>query len=320
MSRYVPMGYFPLKNRQLLICFFTAIFLFFSSVAAECLGLEPPAPQTTNVCEILVEQLVIPKAEVFCDIPPYARVTMPQCNLPGACHIDPSCKIFEASKEVSSILNSGDLYCDTREISPEKMIENIKNQSYTDLIKLTTGGTSSVLFNVANSHIDTMVCSGFELNEKLKGVINRVTSKSTARQDEYFYPVDINRVRIISDKNPTANLYLREGFDAITLNDLVIIRDQHFQILRNWNKNAHIPLDLDEQYAAALMIHELVHVRQYRNMGKEVFVNTYLSEALVKGYADISAEQEASNFENWAKPILAEDVLDPLIPAIISLF
>ena len=49
-----------------------------------------------------------------------------------------------------------------------------------------------------------------------------------------------------------------------------------------------------------VMIHELVHVRQYRMMGREQFVNRYLAEALVHSYPDISAEQQAFGFQEWA--------------------
>ena len=215
---------------------------------AACLGLSPPTAKTTNICERLLERLVIPRTEVFCDIPWWARIFMPHCNLPGACHVDPACKSFEVTREIGEIVfNAGDLYCDVREITPEKIIEGIGNQIYTDLVKLTTGGTTSVLFDVANRHIDIMSCNGSPLNERLKEWLGCVTSKSTVSQDEYFYPVDVNRSIIISQTNPTADLYLKPGFDAITLDDLVIINDTDFQILSNWSKNVGVALTGAEQ-------------------------------------------------------------------------
>jgi hypothetical protein len=270
------------------------------------LGLGPPTPNTTNICERLVDRLVIPKTEVFCDLPWYARIFMPHCNLPGACHVDPACKSFEVTREVAEVvLNAGDLYCDFRETTPERIIEGIRNQTFTDLVKLTTGGTSSILFDVANRHIDLMSCNGSHLNEKLQEWVACVASKSTVPQDMYFYPIDVDRAVIISKTNPTADLYLRPTFGAITLDDVVIIEDDEFQILRNWSKGTGEALMSDEQSALRTMIHELVHVRQYRNIGKESFINLYLTEAIANGYANISMEQEAKQYEDWAFSILS---------------
>lgn len=275
------------------------------NASAACLGLSPPTPKTTNICERLIDRLVIPKIEVFCDIPWYARIFMPHCNLPGACHVDPACKSFEVTREVGEIiLNAGDLYCDPREIKPEKIIEGIRNQTYTDTIKLTTGGTSSVLFDVANRHIDILSCNGSQLNEKLKQWITCVTSKSAVSQDEYFYPIDINRSTIVSQANPTADLYLKPGFAAITLDDLIIIKDAEFQLLKNWSKNIGDTLSPAEKDALALILHELVHVRQYRNMGRDTFLTQYLTEAIANSYANISMEQEAYRYGSWARTML----------------
>lgn len=150
-----------------------------------------------------------------------------------------------------------------------------------------------------------MSCNGSHLNEKLKEWVACVASKSTVPQDTYFYPIDVNRAVIISKTNPTADLYLRPGFNAITLDDLVIIEDPEFPILRNWSKGTGEALNVAEQSALKTMIHELVHVRQYRNIGKESFINLYLAEAIANSYANISMEQEARQYGNWAFSILS---------------
>lgn len=282
------------------------LILFFTSNAdASCLGLTPPAPKTTNLCERLVEKLIIPQYSVFCDLPWYAEVFMPHCKLPMACQVDPVCKSFEVTKKIGEVvLNPGQIYCDFRSIPPEKIILGIRDQIYTDTVKLTTGGTSSILFDIANRHIDILSCNGSQLNEKLKGWINCITAKSTVSQNEYFYPIDVNRAISVSKTNPTASLYLRSEFNAITLDDVVIIEDPIFQIIKNWNKNVGDILTETEKNALKLIIHELVHVRQYREMGKETFINLYLTEAVAKDYATISKELEASKYGSWARTML----------------
>lgn len=286
--------------------FLVAMLCYKNPIYAACLGLSKPEPKTTNVCEILLEKLVIPKTKVFCDISFFERFyAPPHCNVPGICITDPICKSFTVTREIGNlIINAGDLYCDTREILPNKIIEGIRDELYTDVVKLTTGGTSSILFDIANRDIDIMSCSGEKLNTLLKERIKCLLSKSTDPNNKSFSLIDIDRVIIISERHKNAKIYLKPGYSAITLNDLVILRDKHFKILNNWNKKVGEPLTKDEKAAILIMIHELVHVRQYRNMGKEVFVNKYLSEALIKGYANISTEKEAKRFENWVGTIL----------------
>jgi hypothetical protein len=107
-----------------------------------------------------------------------------------------------------------------------------------------------------------MSCSGEHLNEKLKAWISCVTSKSTTPQTESFYPIDVNRALMLSETHPTASLYFQKSDQyMITLDDLVIMRDAPFQILRNWNKDLGATLTPDEQLGLSKIIHELVHVR-----------------------------------------------------------
>ncbi len=151
-----------------------------------------------------------------------------------------------------------------------------------------------------------MYCNGMPLNHRLKEVINSIISQSELSRNEYFHPIDIDRVRIVSETHPTAKLYLKEGYNGITLDNLVILKDDMYIILRNWNKIPSDSLNEKEILAVQLIIHELVHVRQYRNMGKEVFINRYLAEDLIKGYPNIEMERQAYQFGNWAFKMMVE--------------
>ncbi|MCA9473272.1 MAG: hypothetical protein MRJ96_14465 [Nitrospirales bacterium] len=262
---------------------------------AECLGLGLPAPQRTNVCETLLEELVVHKTEVFCDLSLIERFALPDCNLPVVCQADPTCKAVREIKLVGShILNAGELYCDFRDVQPEKLIENIAQDRFTDLVKLTTGGTSSILFTVSAAHIDTLECGAKALTPELKDVIQHLVDGTSLSRDRHFYSIDLDRVKIIQRSVLLGDLYLREGFDGITLDSLVIVQDAHHQILTGWTHTwddvrfGH--LSAKEEESLILMIHKLVH---YRQMGREQFVNRYLAEAIQKGYANISTEEEA---------------------------
>ena len=273
---------------------------------AECLGLGMPAPQQTNVCETLVENLVVPAhTELFCDIDTWELAFLPWCAAPGACFVDPTCITFQQTKEIAeTIYYAGDLYCDFREVDPEEMIEKLGNGLYTDTVKLTTGGTSSILFNVAEAHIDTLSCSADYLSSNLKDVIDHIAVESPWPRDEYFYNVDLDRATIIDRSAPLADIYLREGYGAITLDSLIIFRDTAYLALSSWSHTwdevKFGQLTVAEEQAMISLIHELVHVRQYRQMGEEQFINSYLTEALQNDYPSISMEQQAYSFQSWA--------------------
>lgn len=283
-----------------------------TQVYAACLGLGIPAPHTTNICETIFERVVVPQTRAFCDIPWYARIGAPHCNIPGACHVDPTCKSFETITEIASlVLNAGDLYCEVREIQPLTLIEKLAKSVYSDIASLTTGGISSTLYQVAGAHIDILECEGQALNGPLKDAVNLLLHKSRLPTDSEFSPIDVDRVRIVSRDTDTAGVYLTEGYAAITLDSVVILRPELFDQLSNWKDMTKLSLGLlvgNEREALLTMVHELVHVRQYRAVGREQFINLYLSEALASGYANISSEEEAKEFEVGVNEELAKFV------------
>ena len=271
---------------------------------AECRGLDLPPPQTLNICETLIEDLLVPGGtEVFCDVPWYAP---PHCHVPGACHVDPVCKSFERIQEVASILlHAGDLYCDPREVEAEEIVEKVAMDLYADTTALTTGGASSILFKVANVHIDFIECNAAPLSPALKDVIANVVADPDRSRNDHFYPVDVDEIRIIArSRTALGSLYLREGYGAITLGNVVILRDHFFEQLdlwdHPWGEARFGHLTQEEEEALSILIHELIHIRQYREIGKEQFINRYLTEALKSGYGSISMETEAYDFQSWA--------------------
>ncbi len=300
---------------------FRAFLIIFISLAqtsialAECLGLDPPTPKTTNICEILVKDLVLPRTELFCDNGdfPEAFFIPPHCHIPSACHIFGECKVFENVREIGSTLfKAGDLYCDTRELAPEEIITGISKQAYADLNHLTTGGTSSILFEITSSHIDAMKCSGEQLNRDLKQWVDCVSSKTDLPKNQYFHSIDVDRVRILPKRHSTANIYLTSGNAAITLDDVVIFKNPSFDILSNWSKKLGEYLTVPEVDALALLIHELVHVRQYRNLGAETFINSLLPEFIMSpdDVDERPHEAEADTFENIARQIINNGVCE----------
>jgi len=294
--------------------------LFSSPVFAACLGLGFPAPQNTNVCETLVEDLLVPTTELFCNVP---IIAPPHCHIPGACHIDPICKTFEIVEQVGShIVHAGELYCDPREMGPEEIINKLAANLITDTVKLTTGGMSSALYKISAAHVDILECDGHELNNTIKNVLFQIAAKSGRGADDFFGELDVNRVRIIPNSSPTASLYLRDGFIGITLDSVVILRPDLFTILDSWNTPwadvAFGALNQNEHDALLTLVHELIHVRQYRKIGREQFINLYLANAITTDYVNLTTEREARRLESIADNVLSENIAANL-SAVVSI-
>lgn len=158
-----------------------------AGVGATCLGLPAPAARNLNVCERLAERLVVPQFAVSCQVPWWAYIFAPHCALPAACTVDPVCKAFEVTVQTGEIVfNAGDLYCDLRSFTPEKVITGIRDEVFTDVVKLTTGGTTSVLFDVANRHLDLLACGGSGLNARVQEWITCATAATASPPETFF--------------------------------------------------------------------------------------------------------------------------------------
>ena len=300
------------SSRRLTVAFSLAASLALIGSAqpalSACLGLALPTPKTTNVCERLTEELFVPpvfREERRCLFSGFECLFAPHCCVPGACLVSPSCYATARVIETAGyLLHAGDLYCDFREVDPEEMISKLTEGLYPDTADLVTGGTSSLFYQVASAHIDTMECSADGLNNSLKDVIWELMRNSPFAERDSFFRVDLDRVSIINRSFPRAALYLPTKL-AITLDSLVILQDKMHALLATWNKSWDAvkfgQLSSDEVDALVLMIHELVHVRQYRNMTRERFITTYLVEFLKHGYEDHPLEREADKVEEWAR-------------------
>lgn len=117
----------------------------------------------------------------------------------------------------------------------------------------------------------------------------------------------IERARILPARTPTAGLYLTQT--AITLDNLIILEDSVYDALMNEPARAPNALVCDEAsnaFEGALMIllHELVHVRQWSTLGRDTFLNNYLLEVLVRGYGNDSFESEAYRYDAAARGLI----------------
>jgi hypothetical protein len=290
---------------------------------AECLGIPLPEPQELNICRTLIEDLVVPpviSSQLTCDVSGFECIFLPECCIPAACLGLPECVTTQQIVQAASyVAHAGDLYCGTQDITPENLVTDIENNRIPDLTSLSTGGTNSVLYAAAGAYIDTLECQASAL-----GGFKSVATVLMMQPDfpQKFTQVDIDNVRILPQRQSGVLNLPKDGYDAITLGTLVFLRDELYDAIMNaewsWPDVVLDPINSVNDTAMYTMIHELVHVRQYRELGRETFLNQYLPDALLNGYANADFEQEAYSVSgqdgSWCETTVAAARLANQIP------
>jgi hypothetical protein len=277
-----------------------SIGMFGAKAEAACLGLTFPPPESLNICKTLLTDLVVPPVK-SCG---HCGWWTPECCLPGSCLAFPECTIITAAGYIKS---AGDLYCNTQDINRATFISDVRNSLYraNGSVTLASGGTSSPLFMIGGYYVDVLECAASTLSTNLQDVVKQIATLPNAPSDIY-QSVDVSGVRILNRSYSGASEFLRDGYAGITLGTLVILSDDRFNLLKNWSYTwsdlawGRVP----DQAKAALyvLVHELVHVRQYREAGgREAFLNTYLEQALLYGYSSAPFEERAYAIGDWAQ-------------------
>jgi hypothetical protein len=127
-----------------------------------------------------------------------------------------------------------------------------------------------------------------------------------------FAEEDLQRVRILPQSHPGADQFITDGRSGVTLDTLVIATDERYDQIMNWNRSwAEVlegALSSPERKALFLMLHELVHVRQFRELGRQAFLDEYLPSVLDDGDHGARLEQEAYSIAprkgSWARDVL----------------
>jgi hypothetical protein len=267
-----------------------------SAAHAECLGIPLPEPQQLNICRELVEDLVVPPVvslEPNCDLGLFCALT-PHCCIPGACLAFPECVVTkEVVKAAGYVAHAGDVYCGLQDISPEQLVSDLVDDRIPDPTTIATGGVNSVLYTVAGAYVDTLECKASALGS-FKNIAKTIMTLPGFPGS--FADIDLDNVRILPKRESGVLNLPKDGYDAITLGSLVILQDELYDALvgTDWFWPA-VVLEWTDVMDRSMftMIHELVHVRQYRELGREQFMNVYLRDAVLNGYANADFEEEA---------------------------
>lgn len=270
---------------------------FARPVHAECLGLSPPPPADLNICRQLVEDLVIPPVvtlEPYCKVSGWWRcLAAPHCCTPGVCLLSPECVGMRQVEQVAGyVVHAGDLYCGVQELAPEQLLADFIADRFPDPGVLTLGGP---LVSVASAYVDGLECRAAELSPALVDALNVVMAAPGF--NEAFTSLDVSQARIIAHRDSGALDLPRGGWGATTVGSLIFLPDDLYDALYSWTADTRC-LSESERVELSTIAHELTHVRQYRELGRERFLNEYLVEALKDGYSSIGFEEEAYALED----------------------
>jgi hypothetical protein len=202
------------------------------------------------------------------------------------------------------IFNAGDVYCSVT-LTPKEYIERLVNGRLTDLSQvgafLATGGNSALF----DFDVEVMSQAGRHIPDNAQEIIRQLIAPTYDGGATGFSHDDLANVKVVSSDFPTAGIYLPGNRLAITLGPVIILKAKYYEALfKDSNSGVTYSSFLTSsavcnRYIASVdtMVHELVHVRQYRDLGRYNFTVQYLGSALANGYGGVGFEHEAFEYE-----------------------
>ena len=280
--------------------------ILFVMVLLTFLPLQDARGATVNLCKWLLEDVLIP--DTYQDLTTcinckkrwyYCAFVNPSCAIPGVCKTFPDCILTERILVAAEHLEKKWVW-NCNEVDPKEEFYRWLRRQVPTLDQLVLPGA----FEAARIDIEVMKLAAIPIPDRVKSQVKGLIQTFLASGTSKIAIQDIDAARIISNRHSNASLYLRDGFDGITLYDLIILRGSNvYDVLMNNAYNYSVETILANQtseYVSALkiLIHELVHVRQYSSLGYNAFLTNYLIETVSKGYGNDSFEKEANEFRD----------------------
>lgn len=269
------------------------------------------APMGVNVCEKLLEELIIPPTfEDVLTCKDYAwyecgTIVTPDCCT-GLCILNPICTFPNPVKITEEIImHPGDIYCDVT-MTPSKFIEALARgqiQNLNDIQALALSGGLVLLLD-----LDTQILAqaGRYAPGNVQDLIRALTQPVYDGGSTGFAYADMEGVKIVSSSLPTAGMYLPGDRLAITLGPVIVLRSDLYDAVFSANNSNVSYADfltnssVDSNFIKGVdtLIHEFVHVKQYRLLGQNGFYTQYLVQAIGSALGGSNAfEQEAYAYE-----------------------
>lgn len=184
------------------------------------------------------------------------------------------------------------------------------NEGLIDIGAGVAGGVTGAIGFIGAAYVDELAEDAIELPPAFADII-----REFMRLEDFpgaFTEEDLLRVRILPASHPGAEQFVTEGHSGVSLDALVIAEDQRYDAIMNWSLSWSEVLDGEmssaERRGLFLMLHELVRVRQFREMGRQAFLDEYLPSVLRDGDHGARLEREAYGIAprkgSWARDVL----------------
>lgn len=290
------------RNRGLFVATYGFIVVLILSTASA---------SEVNICVNVLEDIINPVNEYRCGsiakFPPDAVCLInPLCCTPQVCKITPECGL--AQTVIKTIAKKGDVHC-FKDISGEKLWQRWKEKQIAFIIPMIVPpippGLTEALLPFVKADISIIAQLGNHLPEHLQELLKEIIVPIYDHGNTGFGYEDIHNIKIINESyNFNTKLWVTKG--AITLGPVVILKDNIYeQLMDSANNYSLTELRIGNgtqgfTEALAVIVHELVHVKQYKVLGQDTFIINYVLNnipRLTKGYGHGPYEKEAYNFE-----------------------
>jgi hypothetical protein len=228
----------------------------------------------------------------------------PLCCTPQVCKVTPACGIARVITD--TIAQAGNVHC-FEGISAGDLWQRWKDRQIAFVADGLTGGVAEVLLPLIKAGINSIALGAPHLPKHLQELLKDIITPVYDHGNMGFGHDDIRDIKIIrEDRTFNTDLWLPDGKDAITLGSVIIVNDADYRRLMAPANNYTLTEllmghgTLEYANAVGLMIHELVHVKQYRVLGTDTFILNYLMKnapLVTSGYGHDAYEREAYNFE-----------------------
>lgn len=261
-----------------------------------------------NVCQVILQHLFHPPT--YNDLPDcpdrswYECLAMPQCCITKSiCLANVECVVTRAVQVAAAYWDeSSNVTCDFRSFQEELAIDIMQNTGLPDFI-----------LPPASAYLDITKMGAYSLSGDTKAIIHDLIQPFLDNGTSKFQLIDLDQA--IVHKSDDSVAIFTSSLDsamstkvAMTLENMVIFNsrlDERVDAARGWLvPGAPTPTEFkncggESVYHKTIdtLIHELVHVRQYREMGSDRFIEEFLYEAITTGGAGGALEQEAKEFQ-----------------------
>lgn len=271
-----------------------AVFLIFLAA--------PARADTIEVCREVIKRIFVPAeghTEHVCLDPGATWLIHPWCALPGLCKLDPFCSVAEYVQTSDGYFTEEvAIECDTSE---EGFIRDVTRSARAQLPGFDDSNFPGPK-EVFRRQIEAGWTRGTAIPQAVQEFINLEVIRLRPGSPPIFDKRHVGQMRMLSNKDPILGWIVKDQY-ATTIANLVIFRDEIFQRLINlkmppsWLSLSNSEGDF---CAVSTLVHELVHVRQYDEIGINAFIYNYLGQLGKAGGNEVDGEyeREAYGFEN----------------------